>query len=110
MNEHRSSTSEGIWIGLCILLLLVMAGVGGFGYMQLRRANRMADAAQAAFRAALQRDLRSDHGYRVPQVEAEAISARADALSHQILEQQRRIGELEAENQKLRQQLKDGSE
>ncbi len=37
MNEHRSTTSEGIWIWLCILRLLVTAAAGAFSYMEYRR-------------------------------------------------------------------------
>jgi hypothetical protein len=51
MNEHRSSTGEAIWIGLCILLLLVTAGAGAFGYVQylaLRDSERVRNVIGAA--------------------------------------------------------------
>jgi uncharacterized protein HemX len=99
MNEHRGSTSEGIWIGLCVLLLLVTAVAGAFGFLQHRRA---VQAAQAEYMARITSAQQAEAHH-------EATDLSAD-LSVKVHELEQRVGELEAENHELRQRLDGTSE
>jgi len=94
MNEQRSSASEGIWIGLCVLLLLVTAAAGAFGFLQHRRA---VEAAQVEYMARITSAQQAEAHH-------EATDLSAD-LAVKVQELEQRVGELEAENHELRQKL-----
>jgi hypothetical protein len=99
MNEHRGSTSEGIWIGLCVLLLLVTGAVGAFGFMQYRRVVAAEEAKAKAMVSAAQ-----SHAERLVATE------RAAQLSIRVVELEHDIGRLQAESQELRERLADAAE
>jgi hypothetical protein len=48
MNDSRGSTADGIWIGLCVLLVLLLALAGGFVWIQRQFAARAMAAAEMA--------------------------------------------------------------
>jgi uncharacterized protein HemX len=83
MNQDRGSTSEGIWNGWWVLIVVLIVGAATLGYMRLRQARRAEAQQQAAEQAAVER--------------AAELSATIDA-------QQRRIEQLETRSEALRKQ------
>jgi hypothetical protein len=73
MNDSRGSTADGIWIGLCVLLVLLLALAGGFVWIQRQFAARAMAAAEMA-RAAEQ-----ENRMLVESALVAAEQARADA-------------------------------
>lgn len=80
MSEQHRSRSEGFWCGLCVLLLLLLAGTGVFGVLQYQRATKVQRGAALAVNSTLRR----------------------------VATLEERVHELEAENRELREPLKPG--
>jgi hypothetical protein len=74
MNEQRSSASGGIWVWLCVLLLLVTAGMVALGYK---------------------------HHWRV----TTELKEMNDYLGAKARDLERRVDQLEVENNELRKRL-----
>jgi septal ring factor EnvC (AmiA/AmiB activator) len=94
MNERHNSASDGIWSGLCILLLLVAAAAAAFGFIKYQRM-------QNAMRSAV-KQIRD--GEQTQREYMETIN-RLDEHYDRSLEQ---IRKLEAENKELRKRLESG--
>lgn len=48
MNDRRGSSDEGLWLVLCVLVLLLMVGAGGFLWFRQRGVAQAMQARQAA--------------------------------------------------------------
>ena len=99
MNEHRSGASEGIWIGLCVLLLILLVGAGIVGVVQYRKIESVEQKERLVQKAA-----------EVLMEDSRPMRERHIRLTKQIHELEAQVRELQAENHKLRQQLKGAGE
>ena len=87
MNDSRSSVGDGIWIGLCVLLVLLLALAGGFVWIQRQYAARamvaaeMARAAEKENRLQAQLALAAAEQARSAAAQREAEEAQAQSTS-----------------------------
>jgi hypothetical protein len=83
MNDSRGSTADGIWIGLCVLLVLLLALAGGaFFWIQRQHAARAMAAAEMA--RAAERESRMQAELAMAAME----QARAEAARQEVEEGQ----------------------
>lgn len=87
MNERSGSADEGLWMVLCVLLLLLLGGAGGLVWFKQREAARVVAAEQMAREAAemnqMQAQMAMEHAelarHQAEALRAEAATARAAA-------------------------------
>jgi hypothetical protein len=88
MNENRSLTSQGIWVGLCILLLVLLLAVTGvFAVREVRRTGE------------------TDRRMRSVWNQYEESEDGRLRLMDDVHKLKQRVAELEAENQELKDRL-----
>jgi hypothetical protein len=83
MNDSRGSTADGIWIGLCVLLVLLLAVAGGFVWIQRQFAARAMAAAEMA-RAAEMENRREAESAMAAAEQARKVAAQRVAEDAQV--------------------------